>query len=364
MTWFRLVPRRTFPNLSANAPCVGYPSVLTLWSSRGGSCGQVDRQFAYAYTLLGHEYVLTEELDRAMACFRNALHVNPRHYNGWWVSTRTHARTSARATTTAGEWAHVRTHACQPTPLQRLVSGRTHARTHVSSRHYNASGEWAHVRMHACQLAPLQRLVSEHTFARTHVSSRHYNGWWVSTRNACTHVSSRHYNGWWVSTRSHARMSARATTTAGEWAHVRMHACQLAPLQRLVSEHTYACTHVSSRHYNGWWVSTRSHARMSARATTTAGEWPHALHALHVNLRHYNGWWAHARTHVNPRHYNASGEWAHALHVSPRHYNGWWVTARMHTGRETLIKLSMNLRLSLIYIIYVLVVLTSVRMCL
>lgn len=47
---------------------------------------KVDPNFAYAYTLLGHEYVLTEELDKAMSCFRNAIRVDPRHYNAWWVS--------------------------------------------------------------------------------------------------------------------------------------------------------------------------------------------------------------------------------------------------------------------------------------
>lgn len=45
---------------------------------------QVDPGFAYAYTLLGHEFVLTEELDRALACFRNAIRVNNRHYNAWY----------------------------------------------------------------------------------------------------------------------------------------------------------------------------------------------------------------------------------------------------------------------------------------
>ena len=44
---------------------------------------QIDPKFAYAYTLLGHEYVTTEELDKAMACFRNALRINQRHYNAW-----------------------------------------------------------------------------------------------------------------------------------------------------------------------------------------------------------------------------------------------------------------------------------------
>lgn len=45
---------------------------------------QVDTNFAYAYTLLGHEYVLTEELDKALACYRNAIRVDPRHYNAWY----------------------------------------------------------------------------------------------------------------------------------------------------------------------------------------------------------------------------------------------------------------------------------------
>ena len=42
---------------------------------------QLDSDFAYAYTLLGHELVLTEEMDQAMSCFRNALRIDSRHYN-------------------------------------------------------------------------------------------------------------------------------------------------------------------------------------------------------------------------------------------------------------------------------------------
>ncbi|XP_060584098.1 cell division cycle protein 27 homolog [Ruditapes philippinarum] len=45
---------------------------------------QIDPSFAYAYTLLGHEFVYTEELDNAMACFRSAIRVSPRHYNAWY----------------------------------------------------------------------------------------------------------------------------------------------------------------------------------------------------------------------------------------------------------------------------------------
>ncbi|XP_017337086.1 cell division cycle protein 27 homolog isoform X2 [Ictalurus punctatus] len=45
---------------------------------------QVDPSFAYAYTLLGHELVFTEELEKALGCFRNAIRLNKRHYNAWY----------------------------------------------------------------------------------------------------------------------------------------------------------------------------------------------------------------------------------------------------------------------------------------
>ena len=45
---------------------------------------QVDPDFSYAYTLLGHELVSADELDNAMACFRNATRIEPRHYNAWY----------------------------------------------------------------------------------------------------------------------------------------------------------------------------------------------------------------------------------------------------------------------------------------
>ncbi|XP_021937878.1 cell division cycle protein 27 homolog isoform X2 [Zootermopsis nevadensis] len=45
---------------------------------------QVDPTFAYAYTLLGHEYVTTEELDKAMSCFRSAVRIDSRHFNAWY----------------------------------------------------------------------------------------------------------------------------------------------------------------------------------------------------------------------------------------------------------------------------------------
>ena len=44
---------------------------------------QLQPDFAYAYTLLGHEYVFTDENERALSCFRSALRYNERHYNAW-----------------------------------------------------------------------------------------------------------------------------------------------------------------------------------------------------------------------------------------------------------------------------------------
>lgn len=48
---------------------------------------QVDPQFAYAFTLQGHEHVANEEYDKAMQAYRNAVNVDNRHYNAWYGST-------------------------------------------------------------------------------------------------------------------------------------------------------------------------------------------------------------------------------------------------------------------------------------
>ncbi|EDV50505.1 cell division cycle protein 27 homolog [Drosophila erecta] len=45
---------------------------------------QVDPDFVYSYTLLGHELVLTEEFEKAMDYFRAAVVRDPRHYNAWY----------------------------------------------------------------------------------------------------------------------------------------------------------------------------------------------------------------------------------------------------------------------------------------
>ena len=39
----------------------------------------------YPYTLLGNEYSLIDELERAMACFRKAIQLNVRSYKAWFV---------------------------------------------------------------------------------------------------------------------------------------------------------------------------------------------------------------------------------------------------------------------------------------
>ncbi|EMR09026.1 hypothetical protein PNEG_02799 [Pneumocystis murina B123] len=45
---------------------------------------QLNPNFAYAYTLEGHEYVANEEYERAQTSFRNAMRVDMRHYNAWY----------------------------------------------------------------------------------------------------------------------------------------------------------------------------------------------------------------------------------------------------------------------------------------
>uniref|UniRef100_A0A1L8DX40 Cell division cycle protein 27 homolog n=3 Tax=Nyssomyia neivai TaxID=330878 RepID=A0A1L8DX40_9DIPT len=45
---------------------------------------QVDPEFVYSYTLLGHEFVITEEMEKAHSSFRTAILKNHRHYNAWF----------------------------------------------------------------------------------------------------------------------------------------------------------------------------------------------------------------------------------------------------------------------------------------
>lgn len=45
---------------------------------------QIEPDFPYSYTLLGHELVVTEELEKALSCYRKAIHRDSRHYNAWF----------------------------------------------------------------------------------------------------------------------------------------------------------------------------------------------------------------------------------------------------------------------------------------
>lgn len=45
---------------------------------------QLDASFTYAYTLAGHENLALEHFDKSMACYRNAMRLDPRHYNAWY----------------------------------------------------------------------------------------------------------------------------------------------------------------------------------------------------------------------------------------------------------------------------------------
>ncbi|CAB3407531.1 unnamed protein product [Caenorhabditis bovis] len=45
---------------------------------------QLDKNFAYAYTLLGHELIVQDELEKAAGSFRAAIHLCPRDYRAWY----------------------------------------------------------------------------------------------------------------------------------------------------------------------------------------------------------------------------------------------------------------------------------------
>lgn len=45
---------------------------------------QIDPSFTYTYTLSGYEYMANEDFDKAVACFRNAIRSDERHYNAWY----------------------------------------------------------------------------------------------------------------------------------------------------------------------------------------------------------------------------------------------------------------------------------------
>lgn len=44
---------------------------------------QLDQNLAYAHTLCGHEYFANEDFEKGLACFQDAIKIDPRHYNAW-----------------------------------------------------------------------------------------------------------------------------------------------------------------------------------------------------------------------------------------------------------------------------------------
>ncbi|KAH7278300.1 hypothetical protein KP509_38G034900 [Ceratopteris richardii] len=45
---------------------------------------QLDQYFTYAHTLCGHEYVAMEDFKEGISCYRQAIRIDPRHYNAWY----------------------------------------------------------------------------------------------------------------------------------------------------------------------------------------------------------------------------------------------------------------------------------------
>jgi anaphase-promoting complex subunit 3 len=69
---------------------------------------QLDPQFAYGFTLQGHEYISNEEFEKALQAYRSAIAADGRHYNAWyglgkvyekmgkWQVAEQHYRTAAK----------------------------------------------------------------------------------------------------------------------------------------------------------------------------------------------------------------------------------------------------------------------------
>ncbi|KIW29575.1 uncharacterized protein PV07_05382 [Cladophialophora immunda] len=69
---------------------------------------QLDSQFAYGFTLQGHEYIANEEFEKALEAYRAAIAADGRHYNAWyglgkvyekmgkWNIAEQHYRTAAK----------------------------------------------------------------------------------------------------------------------------------------------------------------------------------------------------------------------------------------------------------------------------
>lgn len=73
IAFFRLFP--SFPSVSPFLP-----SLCLL-----NSPPQLSPRFPYVHTLLGHEYVMLKDFEKAMSSFQTAVSLDPRHYNAWYT---------------------------------------------------------------------------------------------------------------------------------------------------------------------------------------------------------------------------------------------------------------------------------------
>ena len=72
---------------------------------------QLDNEYAYAYTLMGQELVFTDDLPRALSCFRTALRFDARLYNAWYGLGMVYSRQEKHSLAEA----HFQKVICQPT---------------------------------------------------------------------------------------------------------------------------------------------------------------------------------------------------------------------------------------------------------
>ena len=67
--------KRCLGPIPHSSPLTPHPSPLT--------SSQASPRFAYAHTLLGHEYLILKDFEKALSAFQTAVSLDPRHYNAW-----------------------------------------------------------------------------------------------------------------------------------------------------------------------------------------------------------------------------------------------------------------------------------------
>jgi anaphase-promoting complex subunit 3 len=80
VAWFRLSPQAWCVVGNCFSLQKDHETALVFF----GRSLQVDPQFTYTHTLSGYEYMAIEDFDKAIACFRNAIRTDERHYQAWY----------------------------------------------------------------------------------------------------------------------------------------------------------------------------------------------------------------------------------------------------------------------------------------